>query len=300
MEHQPPPFFHRGPSPLVKLLLCALLSLLLMMADTRMNWVKAVRAQISRLTQPLQGVAMAPANVFSRIAAYLVDHRTLQQDVLTLRQQRLADAMTVQRFRALEQENAYLRRLLSAREQPLLSGAVADVWFQARDPFSRKVIIDRGSNDALRQGQAVIDDAGVIGQVTRVYPSMAEVTLLTEKNQAVPVKNLRNGLRGIAFGSGRDANLELRFMPPHADLREGDLLVTSGIDGTYPAGLPVARIHSIERDASQPFARILCKPLGGAENHEQVLVLSQSRQLPEPPVDEPPPEPKGKGKRGRR
>jgi len=160
------------------------------------------------------------------------------------------------------------------------------VLYAARDPFSRKIVIDRGSQQDVRPGQPVVDDRGLVGQVTRAYPWLSEVTLVTDKGQFVPVQNVRNGLRAVLSGTGSDGTLELRFIPLNADYQNGDQLVTSGIDGVYPPGLPVARVTNIERAADQIFARITGVPLAGVANHAHLLVVSGSRELPPRPIDE--------------
>jgi len=132
----------------------------------------------------------------------------------------------------------------------------------------------------------VIDHIGVIGQVTRVYPWLAEVTLITDKEQAVPVQNLRNGIRAVLGGTGTDGQLELKFIPHNADFQNGDEMVTSGIDGVYPPGLPVAKITNIERNAAYPFARIVCKPLAGISSHRHLLILKWENKLPPRPPEE--------------
>jgi rod shape-determining protein MreC len=129
----------------------------------------------------------------------------------------------------------------------------------------------------------VIDDSGIVGQVTRVYPWTSEVTLITDKNHSVPVQVLRNGLRTVVFGSGDTSELALRYMPVSSDIQNGDVLVTSGIDGTYPPGLPVARVIHVERDPAYPFARILCSPIAGVEKRRQLLILSTIPKFPERP-----------------
>src|SRR6185312_3469846 len=149
----------------------------------------------------------------------------------------------------------------------------AEVLYNARDPYARKVVIDRGTNQGVRAGSPVIDESGVIGQVTRTYGPIAEVTLVTDKDQAIPVQVVRNGLRAVAFGSGSSGMLELRFMAANAEIQNGDRLVTSGIDGIYPAGLPVATVARVERDAAYTFARIVCRPAAGVESGAYVLVL---------------------------
>jgi rod shape-determining protein MreC len=173
------------------------------------------------------------------------------------------------------------------------------VLYAARDPFSRKIVIDKGSQQDVQAGQPVIDGNGVVGQVTRVYPWLAEVTLITDKGHLVPVLNTRNGLRAVLGGTGNDGALELRFVPLNADFDNGDQLVTSGIDGVYPPGLPVAQVMNVERNAAFLFARILCKPVGGVINHKQVLVVHADQKIPERPPEEVPRAPASKkGRRG--
>jgi rod shape-determining protein MreC len=178
--------------------------------------------------------------------------------------------------------------LLATRERLGTELVAAEVLYAARDPFSRKVVIDKGSQDDIRAGQVAVDNRGVVGQVTRVYPWLSEVTLVTDKGQFVPVQNLRNGLRSILSGTGSDGAVELRFVSPNADFETGDELVTSGIDGVYPPGLPVARVTKVERGADQIFARVTGVPLGGVANHTHLLIAGGSRDLPpRPSADEP-------------
>src|SRR5262249_7691594 len=146
-----------------------------------------------------------------------------------------------------------------------------------------------------------IDETGVVGQVTRVFPSMSEVTLLTDKDHAVPVKVERSGVRSVVFGSGAGRPPELRFMAPNADIKTGDKLVTSGIDGTYPAGLAVGQVEAVDRETGQMFARITVRPLAGADRSSYLLVLGQEAPPPRPeePNDSDAVKKTGKGK-GRR
>jgi rod shape-determining protein MreC len=202
----------------------------------------------------------------------------------------------LQELEALRAENARLRALLGARKRFGVSATAAEVVYAARDPFSRRIIIDKGMRAEVEAGQAVVDENGLLGQVTRVYPWLAEVTLVTDKSHFVPVQNLRNGLRAVLSGTGSDGVLELRFVPINADHRNGDELVTSGIDGVYPPGLPVARVSQVERSATQLFARITCTPLAGVSNHTQVLLLNTQRDLPPRPVEESKPR-KGKARK---
>jgi rod shape-determining protein MreC len=158
---------------------------------------------------------------------------------------------------------------------------VAEILYAARDPFTRRVIVDRGGQAGVEAGQPVIDELGVLGQVTRAYPLTSEVTLLTDKDQAIPVEVQRSGLRAVLAGAGAGA-MELRFLATNADVQPGDILVTSGLDGVYLPGLPVARVAKIDRDNSFSFARIACEPIAGVERHGQVLILGRRTMPPLP------------------
>jgi rod shape-determining protein MreC len=288
MEHQPPPFFRTGPTPLVRLLIFSTLSLAVLVADVRFNYLVALRQVAAVVIYPLQRIAAAPAGIARRIGDFLVTHGSLRGENARLTQENFDNAALLLQLKALQAENAQLRELLAARERLGTDLVAAEVLYAARDPFSRKVVIDKGSQDNIRAGQVAVDNRGVVGQVTRVYPWLSEVTLVTDKGQFVPVQNLRNGLRAILSGTGGDGILELRFVPPNADFETGDELVTSGIDGVYPPGLPVARVTKVERGADQIFARVTGVPLGGVANHTHLLIAAGSRDLPpRPSADEP-------------
>jgi rod shape-determining protein MreC len=170
-------------------------------------------------------------------------------------------------------ENTRLRALLDMRSRVQVNAQVAEVIYAVRDPFSRRVVVDKGLTQGIAPGSPVVDDVGVIGQVTRVYPLNAEVTLLSDKDQALPVQIARTGVRAVMFGAG-SGMLELRYLATDVDLREGDRIVTSGLDGVFAPGLPVARVKSVDRDGSGGFVRILCVPLAGIEAHSTVLIMA--------------------------
>lgn len=299
MEHQTPPFFRTGPSPLARLFIFTLLSLVLLGADARLKYLDTVRQVASVIIYPLQRIAGAPFSIAERTSEFFTTQGSLQAENAQLAQQNLTQMAQLQQLAALQSENEHLRKLLGTRERLSSRTSLAEVLYAARDPFSRRIVIDQGSQDDVAPGQPVIDGLGVVGQVTRVYPWLAEVTLVTDKGHLVPVLNTRNGLRGVLGGTGNDGALELKFVPLNADFENGDQLVTSGIDGVYPPGLPVAQIVSVERDAAFLFARILCKPLAGVANHTQVLVVHAEQKIPERPVEEvKKPLPAKKGRRG--
>jgi rod shape-determining protein MreC len=298
MEHQPPPFFKTGPSPLARLFIFTVVSLALLGADARLRYLDTVRQIASVIIYPLQRIANAPFNIFSRASEFFVTQASLQSENSRLAQLNLSQSAQLQQLTSLRAENDQLRSLLGTRERLSSRTTFAEVLYAARDPFSRKIVIDQGSQNEIQAGQPVIDGAGVVGQVTRVYPWLAEVTLITDKGHLVPVQNTRNGLRGVLGGTGNDGALELKFVPLNADFESGDKLVTSGIDGVYPPGLPVAEIVNVERNPAFLFARIVCKPLAGVSNHKQVLVVHADQKLPERPAEE---EKKAPGpKKGRR
>ncbi|HEX7954702.1 MAG TPA: rod shape-determining protein MreC, partial [Burkholderiales bacterium] len=204
----------------------------------------------------------------------------------------------LQSQQSLIAENQHLRQLLDLRERTEQTSTVAEILYVGRDPFTRKVIIDKGSSQGIEEGAAVVDDSGLIGQVTRTFPWTAEISLISDREQVVPAQVVRNGLRAVVFGVGYDGALDLRFMPVNADVENGDVLVTSGIDGVYPAGLPVAIVSNIERNAAYPFAKITCTPAAGTNRNRQVMVLSRLAPLPEYPVA--PDTRKGKAKKARK
>jgi rod shape-determining protein MreC len=246
-------------------------------------------------------VALAPVDLFHGVVDYFSTTTVLRAENATLRMKQLRAAPELLQLEALKEEISQLRRVLEAKERLPRKAVFAEIVYAARDPFSRKVVIDKGSQNGIQAGEPVIDDVGVIGQVTRVYPLMSDVTLLTDKDQAIPLQVLRTGLRAVAYGGAEGGMLELRFMAVNADIRNGDVLVTSGIDGTYPPGLKVATVVRIERDAAYAFARITLAPTAGTDRYRQVLVLSNEAKPPPPEAEQPaqkPPKPKRQRKAG--
>ena len=286
MEHtQSFRFFNRGPSPAVRLVFFMLLSLLLLFIDARYQYLESVRNVLSILTYPLQRLVTAPGELWQQADSFFVLQGNLVRDNTQLRQQHGVDAAQLQQLQVLQVENQHLRDLLAVQQRADYPMQLAEIVYTERDIFRRKLFLDKGAQANVQTGQIVMDDSGIVGQVTRVYPWLSEVTLVTDKDHAVPVQVLRNGLRAVVFGSGDTSKLALRYMPTSADLQEGDVLVTSGIDGIYPPGLPVARVGSIERDPAYPFARILCIPVAGVDRMRQLLILSGLPKLPDRPED---------------
>lgn len=290
--HKPPPIFRRGPAPLVRLLMFVCVCLALLVSDLRFRYLEVFRHALSVVTYPLQMAAATPADFVRNASVYFATLVEVQRDNAELRRQQLGSGERLLRFELLEQENAQLRGLLEMSKRVQTRSVAADILYNAPDPFARKVILDRGAQQGIEPGLAVVDANGVIGQVTRVYPVQSEVTLLTDRNQAIPVQVERNGLRGVLFGAGH-GRLELRFVIGSADIQPGDRLVTSGLDGVFVPGLPVAAVSTVDRE-TDAFATIVCTPLAGIERGAQVLVLGRIEAPPPMPQPEPVPATKAK------
>ncbi|CAG0931036.1 MAG: Cell shape-determining protein MreC [Rhodocyclaceae bacterium] len=282
--HQPPPFFKRGPAPLARLAFFVVLSLALLVFDLKYRYLELARQGVAAVLYPVQRAAYAPVDLYGQLTGYFGSLKAAQQENEQFRRKELESANWLLRQQHLEQENQRLRALLDMKTKQPVPGTLAEILYTARDPFSRRVVVDRGGQHDVVAGQAVVDESGVLGQVTRVFPLQSEVTLITDKNQAVPVKLVRNGLRSVLFGA-HAGQLELRFLAANADVQPGDLLVTSGLDGIYQPGLPVAKVSRVDRDAAYSFARILCEPVAGVEKHGQVLILGAREPLP-PQIEE--------------
>lgn len=294
--HQPPPFFKRGPAPLARLAFFVVLSLALLVFDLKYRYLELARQGVAAVLYPLQRAAYAPVDLYGQLGGYFTSLAAVQRENEQLKRKELESANWLLRQQHLEQENQRLRELLDMRAKQPVPGTLAEILYTARDPFSRRVVVDKGGQHGVVAGQAVVDESGVLGQVTRVFPLQSEATLITDKNQAVPVKLVRNGLRSVLFGAS-GGQLELRFLAANADVQPGDLLVTSGLDGIYQPGLPVAKVARVDRDTAYSFARILCEPVAGVEKHGQVLILGAREPLP-PQIEET--EPRDKPSKGRK
>jgi len=283
-------FFNRGPSPVVRLVFFAVLSLLLLFVDARYRYLESSRSALSVLISPIQRLAAVPGAVWQQVGDFFItqstQHRLIaENDALSLQHQN--DAAQLLQLQTLQLENQQLRKLNDLPIRKEFTSQLAEIVYAERDVFQRKVLVNKGTATDVKPGQVVMDEEGIVGQVTRVYPWLSEVTLITEKDHAVPVQVVRNGLRTILFGSGDTSQLSLRYMPVSADIQNDDVLVTSGIDGTYPPDIPVAKVVKIERDAAYPFAKVTCLPLAGVDSHRHLLILSSLPKLPDRPAAKP-------------
>jgi len=290
LDRSPPPFFKQGPSALSKLLFFSAFALFLMMADARFGITQPLRSAVVTLLHPFQWLALQPVRGSQAVGQYFASLGQAQSEAETSRRELARQLLRGGQVEQLDIENQRLRQLLELRGRLTTPSTAAEVLYEAADAYTRKVIIDKGQLAGLALGSPVIDAAGVLGQVTRVHPLVSEVTLVVDRDLTIPVLNVRTGLRSVAYGdpSGGGDGLELRFTGSNADVQEGDLLTTSGVDGVYPPGLPVAKVDRIERRVETAFARIYCKPLALPGGARHVLVLQPlTSQLPaRPPKEE--------------
>lgn len=290
LDRSPPSFFKQGPSALSKLVFFSALALFLMVADTRFRITQPVRAALSTALYPVQWLALQPVRAVQGSSEYFTSLSQANSSSDEANRKLALQSLRAGQVEQLSQENSRLRKLLGLREQLATSVMAAEVLYDAADPYTRKVIIDKGLMQGVELGSPVLDESGVLGQVTRVHPLVSEVTLVIDRDLAIPVLNVRTGARSVAYGdpSGTSANpgsgLELRFMGSNSDVLQGDLLTTSGVDGIYPPGLPVAKISRIERRAESAFAKIYCAPQALVTGARHVMVVKPvSSQIPRRP-----------------
>ena len=289
MDRSPPPFFKQGPSANARLAFFALLGIAILVIDSRTGMLAAMRQGIGTVLYPLQRTLLVPRDALSISTDYLGEINRLRTENTELRRIETANARQLLQVEQLAQENKQLRELTGARDRTAVKSVVAEVLYDTRDPYTRKLVLDKGLQQGVATGQPVVDPAGVVGQITRVFPLSAELTLITDRNMVSPVQLQRNGLRAVAAGGAEPGRMELRFMSVNADRKEGDLGVTSGLDSLYPAGLPVGRIATVERGRTGNFARVLVDPVAGVDRSRLLLVLLVDKTgIPPPP---PPPEP---------
>jgi len=248
-----------------------------MAVDARLNYLSQVRQAFIAALHPLEVVANAPSEWTRDLQKYFSAHNALVQENYALKEQAFEQKVLLQRLNTIEAENAHLRTMLNGNIPMKPKAILGEISHMGRDPFTHTVVVNRGSQHNIKAGQAVVDSKGVIGQVTRVYPFTSEVTLITDKELSIPIQIERNQLRAIAFGEGNNT-LDIPYLPANVDIKVGDKLVTSGMDGVYPAGLAVAVVTKIQQNQESPFAKIISTPVAEVNNHLQLLLLA----LPEP------------------
>ena len=303
IDRTPPPFFRQGPSALTKLILFSALALFLMVADNRFTITRQLRSGLATVLYYPQQVLLVPVQAWDDFGEYFMGLKRALDGAAAAKLQLASQAERSLRVEQLLGENTRLRALLELRPRLTVRSQMAQVLYEASDPYSRKVVIDRGATNGVVLASPVINEAGVLGQVTRVFPLSSEVTLLTDKDAAIPVLNARSLARSAAFGSaaGLGEAMEMRFMAGNADVQVGDTLTTSGVDGVYPPGLPVAKVKAVDRKVDSGFARIVLTPTALPDGVRHVMVLEPvGLQMPPPPEPVEEAKPRGSRKAGRK
>ena len=291
IDRTPPPFFRQGPSALTKLILCSALALFLMV-DNRFMITRQLRAVVATVLYYPQQALLVPVQAIEGGSDYAQGLKSAVEGQEAAKLELARQAERSLRVEQLLAENTRLRALLELRPGLKVKSQAAQVLYEASDPYSRKVIIDRGTTNGIALASPVINEAGVLGQVTRVYPLSSEVTLLIDKDAAIPVLNTRTQARSAAFGSAAvvGGGMEMRFMAGNADVQPGDTVTTSGVDGVYPPGLPVAKVVSVDRKLDSGFARIVLAPIAHPDGVRHVMVIEpigvQMPARPEPPAED--------------
>jgi len=272
--------FRRGVPAEVKLVLLVVVSLVLMFVDAHSRYMEPLRQGLSVVLYPLQRVVMLPRDGIAMIQDYSSAAALLKQESEALQRQRIELAQVVANAAQLSTENAQLRRLLGVVEgNPTHPTVVVQVLYEPSTPYVRRLVFNKGASDGIAPGMPVIDEGGLVGQVIRVTPFTSEAALLTDEKLAVPVQVLRNGLRLIAFGSPSNGRVEVRYFSSDADIKPGDVLVTSGVGGAFPAGISVGTVESVERDSSSGFAKAVARPTSYPERYRHFLILKVEDSL---------------------
>lgn len=267
------PIFGRGPSLQLRLFLAVIISVAAIVADSRFGVFTHVRVYLSSLVSPLQYIANAPGTLLDTMSTQVQTRSSLIEQTKQQEQQLFTLRSRLLKMDQLEHENQRLRELLGSPVHKESRKMVAELLSVDSDPFSHQVLINKGALDGVYNGQPVINDQGVVGQVLHVGSTTSRVLLITDSSHGIPVRVLRNDLRAIASGSGELDKLELRNLPRNTDVQVGDLLVTSGLGGRFPEGYPVATVTRSDYVEGKPFAQIEAKPLVALDRLRYLLLL---------------------------
>jgi rod shape-determining protein MreC len=269
--------FERGHSALARLFVAAVVSIVLMTLDHRGQQLEVLRGALATLMYPLQYAVDVPIRAGNWLAENLVSRDALIEENARLRRDQLLGQSKLEKFAELEAENQRLRSLLDSSQKVGERVLVAELMSVDMDPYSRRIVLNKGSREGVREGQSLIDARGVMGQIVHVGPFSSNALLITDPSHALPVQVNRNGLRAVAVGTGPLNQLRLSHVPNNADIREGDMLVTSGLGGRFPRGYPVGTIAHVERDRGRPFARVVVEPSAALERNREVLLVWSDR-----------------------
>lgn len=269
------PIFGAGPSLSLRLFFALVLSVIAMVVDTRTESSTQIRSFLITLVSPIQYLASLPESAIDGLATYLTSKKSLLDENQKLRKLQLLQNQKLQRYEMLKAENGKLRALLKTNLRVDSRIQVAEIISVASHPFAHNVVIDKGSSNDVFVGQPVLDDLGVVGQITSVGNTTSRIILLTDQTHAIPIRILRNDIRGILSGTGNLNRMELSNLPHNTDVKVGDKLITSGLGGVFPDGYPVAEIVEISPDVSKPFMKVIAQPVAQVDRLKHVLLLWQ-------------------------
>ena len=269
----------RAPSNLTRFVLLALLSVSLMLLDARGHHLQKIRAGLTVLFAPIQMVAAIPIRVGGAVIDFIHGDETLRAEAERLRSEQPILLARLQKFEAIEAENAHLRQLLGTSALVAERAVVAELLEVASEPFRRTVVIAKGEKDGLYLGQPVIDAYGIRGQVSEVGVLQSTAILITDPGHAIPVQVNRNGLRAIAFGTGAPDTVSIRYLTASSDIKPDDLLVSSGIGGGFPFGYPVAKVKKIVNDPNESFLDITATPVAQLSHNREVLLIWPTKSV---------------------
>jgi rod shape-determining protein MreC len=285
------PLYGRGPAVGLRLTAYAILSVALMYYDQHGHYVQRLHYLLDAAAYPVQVAVSSPRAAWDWFTESFQTRAELRAENRKLGEQVLALQLRVARQDALEQENAELRGLRAALPPFIKSWQLAEIISVETNPLRQRVVINKGAANGVSVNQAVVDGDGVLGQVARVGPWSAEVILVTDPEHAIPVQVVRNSLRSIAVGSGNDGELLLPYLAINSDVKSGDMLVSSGLGGVFPAGLPVGHITGVRRDSNQILAQVRAQPLAHVDRDREVVLLQVDPGHPAAPAPNPPIEP---------
>jgi len=284
VQHSAPPLFKQGIPALAKLIACLLISMALMIVDFQIKSLDFIRNQVNFVLRPLERLVLLPVDLIVNSSDYFTTRSALEHENAAIKLRQTELSLLANQAALLSVENQNLRNLLELQKKTSFKTIPVEILFNPPNPISQRIVINRGQNQGLRLGSPIANDAGILGQVVRLFDNSAEVSLLEDRDFAVPVLVARNGLRAAVVGTGRGKHLELRYLPVASDLEVGDILLTSGVDGVYPPGFAVAVISKIERNTEQNASNVFCNPIAEVNRHLQALAIIYDPQLDAKPA----------------
>jgi rod shape-determining protein MreC len=284
VQYSAPPLFKQGISALAKLIACLVISLALMIIDFQIKSLDFIRSQVNVVLRPFEQLMLLPSSMISGGGDYLTSRTTLEKENIALKLRQAELSLLANQSALLAVENQHLRNLLDLQKIVGFKTVPVEVLFNPPNPLSQRVVVNRGQNQGLKLGSPIANEMGILGQVVRLYDNSAEVSLLEDRDFAIPVLVARNGLRAAVVGNGRNQLLQLRYLPVASDLEVGDILLTSGVDGIYPPGFAVAVISKIERNLDQNSSNVFCSPIAEINRHLQALALIYDPEIDAKPA----------------